>query len=87
MNSFGSLFRMSIFGESHGKSVGVLIDRCPVGLPLCEADFEVDLCRRKSDISGITPGEEQKTPNIINGILNGRHDALHSGFRLLWKLL
>ena len=47
MNSFGRIFRISIFGESHGESVGILIDGCPAGLPLTVEDFLPDLERRK----------------------------------------
>ena len=42
MNSFGRLFRLSIYGESHGNSVGVLIDGCPAGVFLSEKDFETE---------------------------------------------
>jgi len=47
LNSFGRLFRLNIFGESHGESVGVVIDGCPAGLSLPVADFLEDLERRK----------------------------------------
>lgn len=43
MNSFGRVFRISIFGESHGSCVGIVIDGCPAGLPLSEDDFLIDL--------------------------------------------
>ena len=46
MNTFGQLFKVSIFGESHGESVGILIDGCPPGLSLSESDFSRDLERR-----------------------------------------
>lgn len=48
MNSFGRLFRISIFGESHGEAVGVTLDGVPAGLELDETSFEKDLGRRKS---------------------------------------
>ncbi len=72
MNSFGRLFRVSIYGESHGKEVGVLIDGCPAGLSLEEADFEVDLGRRKSGARGTTPRKESDIPVIKSGVFNGR---------------
>ncbi len=71
MNSFGRLFRVSLFGESHGKCIGVTIDGCPGGVSLSEADFENDLKRRKSGIKGTTPRIELDKPNIVSGILNG----------------
>ena len=47
MNAFGKLFCVQIFGESHGESVGLVIDGCPAGLPLSVEDFIVDTERRK----------------------------------------
>ncbi len=71
MNSFGTLFRISIFGESHGKSVGVLIDGCPAGLPLSEADLLPDLQCRKPGAKGTTPRLERDQPQIISGVWQG----------------
>ncbi|MCP5108085.1 MAG: chorismate synthase [bacterium] len=71
MNSFGKLFRVSIYGESHGKEVGVLIDGCPAGIPLSETDFEGDLLRRKSGAKGTTPRLENDAPVIKSGVFNG----------------
>src|SRR5436190_1688656 len=53
MNSFGRIFRLTIFGESHGPSVGISIDGCPAGLPLKEEDFSKDLERRKGGLQNI----------------------------------
>lgn len=72
MNSFGKLFRVNIYGESHGKEVGVLIDGCPAGLSLAEKDFEQDLLRRKSGAKGTTPRLESDTPLIKSGVFNGK---------------
>ncbi len=73
MNSFGKLFRISLFGESHGKCVAVTIDGYPAGVSLSEADFEYDLKRRKSGgEEGTTPRIESDKPNIISGIFNGK---------------
>ncbi len=72
MNSFGRLFRISIYGESHGKEVGILIDGCPAGLSLDEADFERDLLRRKSGAKGTTPRLESDQPTIKSGIFKGK---------------
>ncbi len=70
MNSFGRIFRISIFGESHGNSVGVIIDGCPAGLDLKEADFDKDLSRRRSGSRGTTPRKEADLPRIMSGIFN-----------------
>ncbi len=70
MNSFGRKFRVSIFGESHGKSVGVTIDGCPPGISFTEKDMLEDLSRRKSGKPGTTPRKESDTPKIISGVFN-----------------
>jgi len=71
MNSFGRLFRVSILGESHGELVGVLIDGCPAGLVLTEAEFFPDLERRKSGEKGTTARREPDVPLIRTGVMNG----------------
>jgi len=71
MNSFGRLFRISIFGESHGKGVGVVMDGIPAGIPLDVADFEPDLSRRRSGTSGTTPRKEKDLPTLFSGVYNG----------------
>ena len=72
MNSFGRIFRVSIFGESHGECVGINIDGCPGGLPLDLDDFSVDIDRRKSGAKGTTPRKEADIPRIMNGVFNGK---------------
>lgn len=72
MNSFGKLFRVSIYGESHGREVGVLVDGCPPGIALSETDLLPDLQRRKSGAEGTTPRQESDTPFIKSGVYNGR---------------
>ena len=72
MNTFGRLFKVSIFGESHGESVGVLIDGCPPGLSLSETDFSRDLERRKSGAKGTTPRRESDVPLIKSGVMDGK---------------
>jgi len=72
MNSFGKLFRVSIFGESHGDSVGIVIDGIPAGIPLKQSDFESDFSRRKSGAKGTTPRQEPDTPQIKSGLFEGR---------------
>jgi chorismate synthase len=71
MNTFGRLFRISIFGESHGFGVGVVIDGCPPGIALRPDDFMADLSRRKSGAVGTTPRQEADLPNIKSGVFNG----------------
>jgi chorismate synthase len=72
MNDFGKLFRVSIYGESHGKEVGILVDGCPAGFSLDETDFEQDLLRRKSGDRGTTPRLESDRPMIKTGVFNGK---------------
>ena len=75
MNSYGKLFRVSIYGESHGKEIGTLIDGCPPGVGLVEEDFETDLQRRKSGAMGTTPRLESDAPMIKSGVFKGRRRA------------
>lgn len=70
MNSFGRLFRLTIFGESHGPAVGVVIDGCPPGLTINNADFEAELSRRRSGAPGTTTRQESDLPRFLSGILN-----------------
>ena len=72
MNSFGTLFKVSIFGESHGECVGVTIDGCPAGLPLSIDDFDTDIERRKGGTKGTTPRKEDDVPLIKTGLFNGK---------------
>ncbi len=71
MNSFGKLFRISIFGESHGQIVGVLLDGVPAGISISEVDLLADLARRKSGAPGTTPRQEDDNPVIKTGVYNG----------------
>jgi chorismate synthase len=70
LNSFGHLFRISIFGESHGDRIGVVVDGCPPGLPLKEKDFFDDLERRRGDVKGSTQRREADIPEIKSGVFN-----------------
>jgi len=71
MNTFGRLFRVHIFGESHGSCTGVCIDGCPPGIFLQEEDFEFDLARRRSGGKGSTPRTETDVPKMITGVFKG----------------
>lgn len=70
MNSFGRIFRISIFGESHGQVVGITIDGCPAGIPLSVDDFTKDIERRKSGAAGTTPRTEDDIPELVSGVFN-----------------
>ncbi len=72
MNSFGRLFRVHIFGESHGDCVGLTIDGCPAGLSLSAADFTADIDRRKPGAKGTTPRKEDDIPIFKTGLFNGK---------------
>lgn len=73
MNSFGRIFRVTIFGESHGPSVGVSLDGIPAGLQLTEEDFTFDLERRKGGMQkGTTPRKEDDRPVFLSGLFNNK---------------
>jgi chorismate synthase len=73
LNSFGRIFRVSIFGESHGEGVGIIVDGCPAGLPLTVEDFLEDLERRKGGMQkGTTPRKEDDLPIFKSGIFNNK---------------
>ncbi len=73
MNSFGRIFKVNIFGESHGESVGVNIDGVPAGLPLTVDDFLADIERRKGGTQkGTTPRQESDLPIFKSGIFNNK---------------
>ncbi len=71
MNSFGRKFRIQVFGESHGKGLGLCIDGIPPGMELSEDDFIQDLKRRQAGAKGTTPRIEKDLPEITTGIFNG----------------
>jgi chorismate synthase len=71
MNSFGVVFKVSLFGESHGNSIGVVIDGCPPGIPVVPEDFMADLSRRQSGNKGTTKRRETDKPEILSGVCNG----------------
>ena len=73
MNSFGRIFRVHIFGESHGESVGIVIDGCPAGLSLTVEDLLPDLERRKGGKQkGTTPRQEADYPFFKSGLFNNK---------------
>lgn len=71
-NSFGKIFKISTFGESHGAGVGVIIDGCPPRIPLCQEDIQKELDRRKPGQSRLTtPRDEDDIVEILSGVSNG----------------
>ena len=71
MNTYGRVFRVSIFGESHGPALGVVLDGVPAGLPISAEDFATDLARRRPGGTGTTPRREEDIPLVRSGLLNG----------------
>ncbi len=72
-NSFGTLFRVTTFGESHGVALGVVIDGCPANIPLTEADMLPELARRAPGQSDITTArKESDQPQILSGVFEGK---------------
>ena len=73
VNSFGRVFRFSTWGESHGPAIGALIDGCPPGIPLSEADIQPWLDRRRPGGSAVTsPRQEPDRVRILSGTFEGR---------------
>jgi len=72
MNSFGRIFRITLYGESHGEEVGVVIDGCPAGIGLEAGDLEADLLRRRAGASGTTGRREPDSPLIRSGLYRGK---------------
>lgn len=72
-NSFGNLFRIHTYGESHGKALGVIIDGCPAGLPIDEAFIQSELDRRKPGQSKITTQRKEADEfEIVSGVFEGK---------------
>lgn len=72
-STFGKLFKVTTWGESHGKGIGVVVDGCPSGLPLCENDIQIFLNRRKPGQSKFTtPRKESDTVEILSGVFEGK---------------
>jgi chorismate synthase len=72
-NTFGKVFAVTNFGESHGNAIGCVIDGCPPGMPLSEADIQPDLDRRKPGTSRhVTQRQEEDKVEILSGVFEGR---------------
>ena len=71
-NTLGTLFTVTSFGESHGPAIGCIVDGCPPGLALCEADIQAELDRRKPGTSRhVTQRREPDTVEILSGVFEG----------------
>jgi len=73
--SFGSIFRVTIFGESHGKTIGAVVDGCPAGLQICEDEIQAELDRRRPGQPLSTSRREQDSVRIMSGTFNGRSNG------------
>lgn len=72
-NSVGKEFVVSLFGESHGRCVGVVIDGCPAGLPLSEGEIQAELDKRKPGTSElVSPRKEEDKAQLLSGVFRGR---------------
>ena len=72
-NTFGTLFTVTSFGESHGAAIGCVVDGCPPGLEICEADIQAELDRRKPGTSRhVTQRREPDTVEILSGVFEGK---------------
>ncbi len=72
-STFGKIFQVTTWGESHGKALGVVVDGCPAGLPLCETDIQKFLDRRKPGQNAFsTPRREDDTVEILSGVFEGK---------------
>ena len=72
-SSFGTIFKITTWGESHGKALGVVIDGCPAGLELCEEDIQIFLDRRKPGTSAVTTQrKEDDLVEILSGVFEGK---------------
>src|SRR6187399_586670 len=72
-NSIGRLFTVTTFGESHGPALGCIVDGCPPGLPICEADLQADVDRRRTGTSQfVSQRKEGDEVKILSGVFEGK---------------
>ena len=80
-NSFGTLYCVTSFGESHGPALGGVVDGCPPGMALTEADLQAELDRRKPGTSRhVTQRQESDRVEILSGVFEGRTTGTSIGF-------
>lgn len=86
-NTFGQLFTLTSFGESHGPAIGGVVDGCPPGLSLSEADLQLDLDRRKPGTSKfVTQRKEDDEIEILSGVFEGKTTGAPIGLLLEIKI-
>ena len=84
-NTFGHTFRLTSWGESHGKAIGGVIDGCPAGIALCEADLQHELDRRRPGQSAVTTARQEKDQvEILSGLFEGKTTGTPLSF-LIWN--
>ncbi|MFC1918715.1 chorismate synthase [Chloroflexota bacterium] len=83
-NSFGKLFTITSFGESHGSCIGVVVDGCPAGLPVSEEDIQLEVDKRKPTSQIATSRAEEEKIEILSGILDGHTTGAPIGL-LTWN--
>jgi len=71
-NTFGYLFRVTTWGESHGKAVGCVVDGCPAGLKLSEEDIQRELDRRRPGGRLASPRKEKDKVKVLSGVFEGK---------------
>ncbi len=82
-NTFGALFRLTTYGESHGPGLGGVVDGCPPGIPLAEADIQQELDRRKpGGSSASTSRKEPDTVRLLSGVFEGRTTGTPIAFHI-----
>lgn len=85
-NTFGSLFRLTTFGESHGKAIGGIIDGCPAGLEIDEEQIQLEMQRRKPGQSSITTSRKEEDEVVFfSGIFEGKTTGTPIGFNIMNK--
>ena len=83
-STFGNVLKISTWGESHGKAIGVVIDGCPAGLPLCEEDIQRYLDRRKPGQSKFTTQrKEGDLVEILSGVFEGKTTGTPISLRII----
>lgn len=84
-NTFGTIFRLTTFGESHGPALGGVIDGCPAGIGLDEALLQIELDKRKPGQGGIavTARKESDTVRLLSGVFEGRTTGTSIGFMIV----
>ena len=85
-NSFGQVFRITTWGESHGRAVGVSIDGCPAGLPITTEMVQAELNRRRTGQSSVTtPRQEQDRVEIVAGLFEGETTGMPIAISSGWQ--